>query len=805
MASRPEDRSTGDTSSQASGSSGDLVQARDISGGVHFHQALNEHGVVPAQLPGDVYDFVNRTNDLELLDRVLCPEQAEPSGAAVCVITGTPGVGKTSLAIHWAHRVRERFPDGQLYINLRGYDWEMPVEPDRALTGFLIALGVAPGAVPAHPEERSSLYRSLLSERRALVLLDNAATTAQVRSLLPGAGQSRALITSRGLLAGLATRGGARRVTLELFSRADSVELLKVTTSRYRVNDDEREIAELASLCARLPLALRIAAERAAARPRMSLSALIQDLRDESSLWVALSTNDPEDADAVRSVFAWSYRALPEATARLFRLLGVFPGNDFSSAGAAALVGTPASVVRRLLGDLADAHLIEQLAADRYQFHDLLRAYALNQAQQTDPHTELTAAIARLAEWYLRSAESLASLDAYAHGHRHVTLDLPAQDAPAARFTDYAEAISWFHEERTNVTALVRAVTKAAPAEVAWQVPALLRHVYDRERTFDDWFAVTRLGLAAARSLGSDEGQGYLLGSLGRAHFAQHSMAQAAQCYTELLDLCRARDDFFTEAVTLNAMGLVETRQHNMREAIAYFEQCDALCAEHGFRELTVNPATNLTQALLEFGRPEEALVMGRTAVETNRRVGSKQAEMYALLRLSAAELETGGVSSAEAHVEQARRLAEVSQSRAEEGVALLYAGAVQLTHGRAVEALDSYQTAAVIARHGGDRQREALSLRGTALVHRAADRRDDALDTHRAVLLIWRSLDDRWQTALTLADMVRDLGSDRQRETRSATVEALSLIEAFTDPAAVGLREFLTTASAREGDRQSE
>lgn len=800
MTSQPErwsagPEASGDTSSRMSGLSRDTVQARDISGGVHFHPSSELPPMAPAQLPGDLYGFVNRTRDLELIDSLLSPADGSLPESAVCVVTGTPGVGKTSLAIHWAHRVRERFSDGQLYINLRGYDWELPLDAHRVLGGFLIALGVAPGAVPVELEERSSLYRSLLSGRQVLVVLDNAATSAQVIPLLPGAGRSKVLVTTRGLLGGLAMRGGARRVTLSLLSKADSVELLRMTTGLYRSQDSEQDIAELAGLCARLPLALRIAAERAAARPRMTLSELIQDLKDESSLWVALSNSDPEDADAVRSVFAWSYRALPEAAARLFRLLGVFPGTDFSSSTAAALAGIAPASCRRLLGDLADAHLLEQLAADRYEFHDLLRAYAGAQAQQIDSPAEISAALRRLVEWYLRCAEALLKMDPYAHGHRYVTLPLPADDGPVAGFESYERAISWFHDERANLTAIVRAALESGLPEPAWQIPALLRHIYDRERVFDDWFAVTTLGLKAATLLGNDEGRIYLLESLGRAHYAQHSTESAAECYSELLELCRASGDFFGEAVTLNAIGLVEVRRHHMAEAISCFERCETLCLEHDLRELTVNPATNLTQAMLEFGRPQEALELGRTAVRTNRRVGSRQAEMYALLRLSAAELEVGRVEQAQEHVEQARALADISQSRAEEGIALHYAGGVLLARERTVEALEAFQRSVLIARSGGDRQREALALRGVGLAHRAAGRQAEALEVDRAVVLAWRSLGDGWQSALSLAELVIDLGSGAPSEAREAATEALRLIETYADPAAARLRDFFTTA----------
>ena len=789
------------TSSELSGTARDVIQARDIRGGIHFH-GLDEGGApIPAQLPGDVYGFVNRMVDMEVLNQVL----GSPGQVAVCVVTGTPGIGKTALAVHWAHRVRQNFADGQLYVNLRGYDAEEPIPPERALGGFLTALGVAPGAVPADLDERSSLYRSLLSDREMLIVLDNAATAAQVRPLLPGTGRCRVLITSRGLLSGLATRGGARRVTLDLFSEAESIELLRSTSSQYRTADGAEEIAELARLCARLPLALRIAGERAATRPRMTLSALIADLRNESSLWSALTTDDSDDADAIRSVFAWSYRVLPEPTARLFRLLGTFPGADFGSEVGAALTGLTVSAVRRLLGSLTDAHLVEQTGDDRYQLHDLLRAYAADLAVQIDPPAEIAAAQSAVLDWYLRCASQLASQDSYAIGHRQVTLTPPAPGSTRPGFADYGQAVEWFHREQANITFVVRSAARAGATPPVWQIPALLRHVYDRERAFDDWFTTARLGLAAARMLDSDDGQLFLLNSLGRASFSINDMAEADTFYSAALELAERLGDHHEQAVVHNVIGLLEMRRHRMREAIEHLERCGEFCREYGFRELTVNPATNLAQALLAFGRPEEALTMAELAVATNRDVGSRQAEMYALLYLSEAQLTLGSVADAERSVEAAFRLAADSGSRAEEGIALLYLSGVQIALDDAAAALTSCQDAAIIARRSGDRQREARSLAGAGAACRALGRFEEAAGFHHTALLAWRSMRDAWQTAVTSNDLIQDITTGGLAgDAQSLRDEALRLIMPFTDPAAQRLRESLipSTGSAGAGPR---
>ena len=329
---------------EVSGTPGNVVQARDVHGGVHFHRsepsAKVTFAVTPSQLPSDMRGFVNRHTELANLTGVVTGDPEEPLAATVTVITGTAGVGKTSLALHWAHSVRHEFPDGQLYVNLRGYDPGAPATPEQVLDRFLRDLGVPASAIPVHLEDRASLYRSLLADCRMLVILDNAATAGQVRPLLPGTASSLVVVTSRSRLSGLIARHGAFRVGVDILHEDDAVALLGNVTARYRVHDQRHELVELARLCARLPLALRIAAERAASRPMMQLDELIADLRDESGLWDALTAEGDDDTDAVRTVFAWSYRALPEPAARLFRLLGLHPGNDFGLPAATALAGT---------------------------------------------------------------------------------------------------------------------------------------------------------------------------------------------------------------------------------------------------------------------------------------------------------------------------------------------------------------------------------------------------------------------------------------------------------------------------------
>jgi NB-ARC domain len=382
------------------------VQAGNISGGVHFHDPAPQNAPRPRQLPGNTRGFVNRAGELRSLDVVLSDGDGEP--VAVYVIAGTPGAGKTSLALRWAHRVANRFPDGQLYVNLRGYDPGEPVTPQQALHRFLVALGTPADTIPAALEDAAALYRSILADRRMLVVLDNAATTAQVRPLLPGAAHSLVIITSRTRLSGLAIREGAQHLTLNTLSEVEAVELLRAVTAGHRRDDSTEQLAELARLCACLPLALRIAAERAASHPHRRLDELIGDLRDESALWQTLSAEDGEAADAVRTVFAWSYRALPADAARMFRLLGLHPGPAFGLGAVGALAGVDMRTARQLLDTLVGAHLLEHTGADRFEFHDLLRAFAADQSRREEPPESRAAALrSLLAGWATAAVKPL--------------------------------------------------------------------------------------------------------------------------------------------------------------------------------------------------------------------------------------------------------------------------------------------------------------------------------------------------------------------------------------------------------------
>ncbi|MDH6710502.1 tetratricopeptide (TPR) repeat protein [Kitasatospora sp. MAA19] len=778
----------GSTRSALSGSSAhDVVQARDISGGVHFHSTADRENATPTprQLPADVRGFVNRVDELRLLDAILTEESKDPADAHVFVIAGTAGAGKTSLALHWAHQARSRFPDGQLYVNLRGYDPGRPVTAQEALHRFLTSLGVHTQSLPQDPDAAAALYRSLLAERRVLIVLDNAATVSQVRPLLPGSAGSLVVVTSRSRLA---VRDGARRLTLGTLPEPEAVALLRTVTAGHRPQDDPAQLTELARLCAQLPLALRIAAERAASLPHMGLDDLISDLRDESALWDALSVGDDEDADAVRTVFAWSYRALPDQVARLFRLLGLHPGPDFGLHAATAIAHLTTSRTRQLLDSLVGAHLVEQTAPDRYQFHDLLRAYATDQAQNEEPPAERQAALRRALCWYLHTA------DAAQPWLRPAEARLPLAPLPdgvqALAFTDYNAAVDWAERERANLLQAVRTASTAGEDHLTWQLAAVLWNAQAPSAPGTDWLPAGKIGLAAAQRLGNDTAQALLLTDLGMGHTRTNSLDESLEHHRKALAIWRDLGDRLNEAHSLNLLGLAHLHKRQLGDAAKYFEKALAgfrLQGEHHWEATTL---ANLASAHHRAGRAQQATAAVHQALEAHRTSDNQRGEGNALRLLSDLQREEGDRVGALTSAQAALDIALSLRDHRLEGFWLLTLGDAQRANGHHTDALDSYQRAAVLHRRLGDRSREALSWHGTGETYRHLDRHTEASAFLRQAATAHHELGDTWHEALALDALSAALLTENPRTARRHREDALALLAGYDDPRAVATRD---------------
>ncbi|WP_143138851.1 ATP-binding protein [Lentzea waywayandensis] len=759
---------------------GEIVQVRDVEGGIHFHYGSGGRGHRPLQPPRGVRGFVNRISELTALDELLVDDE----NLVVYVISGTAGVGKTSLALHWAHRARAEFPDGQLYIDLRGYDPGLPVSPDQALERFLLALGVPAAAVPADVEAKSSLYRSALAERRMLIILDNAANNAQVRPLIPGSGQSLAIVTSRSHLQGLAIRHGARRRTLDTLTEAEAVQLLTTTIREYRTGDDPAEVAELAGLCAYLPLALRIAAERAASRPSMPLSRLIADLRDESELWNTLSTGDIDEAEAVHTVFAWSYRALPEETALVFCLLGLHPGADFSEAAAEALAGGNPRQVRTALDQLTGACLLEPTGFARYRFHDLLRAYSVDCAQSRLSQEEQLAAVQRVCDWYLRTSYDCALTLAH-----DTTLLFEMGESGPPGFADHSQAARWYAEEKFNLEAAVRAAAGTGQLLTAWRLAAVLERIYATYNHFNDWRSTSRIGLDCARELGLRAEEAAMHDSLGRLCRMTMRLEEAVTHHIGAVATYRELGDLANVVKGLNGLGWVHLFRHRLHDARTAFSEALDVAQELDDPEWHATVLYSLGYTCAQLRDLDAADAHLTRSLGMFRDLESRLYESMALTATSYVARVRGDSGTSLALATEAVSISREMTNRLWEATALLYLGKAQRAAGESGPALVSYQAAAVICRQNGDRSREAMAVEGAGLAYGDLGRGDDAVDFHRQAVATHRQLGDRWKLAKNLVNLSRELSGD---EARHCGREAFEILAEFDDAKSLALRTSL-------------
>src|SRR5581483_9576254 len=505
--------------------------------------------VVPRELPGPVRQFVGRAAELADLTGGL--EQAGPRTLVVSAIAGMAGVGKTALAVQWAHQAADRFPDGQLHVNLRGYDPGPPVAAADALAGFLRSLGVAEQDIPAETEERAARYRSLLAGRRMLIMIDNAADAEQVRPLLPGSPSCVVVVTSRDALAGLVARDGARRLSLGPLPAAEATGLLRALIGE-KVDAEPEAAAALAGYCARLPLALRVAAERAAASPGASLADVTSELADQRERLDRLDAADQRTA--VRAVFSWSVRHLDDETGRAFRLLGLHPGADFDGYDAAALTGSTLRQARCLLDRLARAHLIQPVGTGRYGLHDLLRAYAADQAADQDSEQELRAALTRLFDHYLATAAAVASTLFGADPDRPAP---PPSAGPMPPVTSPATALAWLDLRRSTLVAIAaQAAGHGWPGHAIGLAATIFRYLDVGH--FPEAAAMHGHARRAAAKAGDRAAEAAALTMLGAAEAAQGRLRQATGHLEQALTLYRADGDGTGEARALGHLGLAD-------------------------------------------------------------------------------------------------------------------------------------------------------------------------------------------------------------------------------------------------------
>jgi DNA-binding SARP family transcriptional activator/tetratricopeptide (TPR) repeat protein len=689
---------------------------------------------VPRQLPADPPDFTGRDAALRLLDSVLT-SGGEPGPVRTAVLDGLAGAGKTALAVHWAHRVADRFPDGQLFADLRGYSAGPPVPPIQVLAEFLTDLGEPAGQVPAELDRAAARYRSLLAGRRVLVVLDNAADPGQVRPLLPGSGTCAVLVTSRDRLAGLIARDGARRVVLEPLDPAESRALLTRLLDPRRVRAEPGAMATLAQLCGHLPLALRIAAADLTSHPQRRIGDWVWRLR--ATGWLAGLALPADPTASVTAAFDLSYHRLPEPARRLFRLQGLAPGPDLTVEAAAALVATPPDRAAELLDALARAHLLEEPTTGRYRCHDLVRQYATQRAlaEEAEPHR--AAALAGLYAFYLGATE--AAVGMLFPGGRIPPAPGTRADPrwPDRPFADQAAALAWLQAERANLTATVRHTAPAGPQRVAWQLADRLRRVLPHCGHVAEALVVAEAGLAAARR----DDHPYALPTaelaVANAYFQQARYWRAAAHASRGWRLLRHTDWLAGQGSARHILGVIYTNVGRDDRAQEHFLAALERYETVGWRHGQANVVSSL--ALLSFrqGQLSQASGYARRAEQVFVALGSTLGHAAALVDLGNICCVRGELGPALDYFTRARaryRAAGWAETEALLGLAQVHGSA-----GRLEQARQLAEAAAASAEQAGD-QRSAPECLATVaeIYHRLGDSR--ATDHYLRALALGRA-----------------------------------------------------------------
>jgi len=794
------------------------------------HAAVAHQSAPPAQLPPPVADFTGRVDELEVLDALVLDAAADrtPGTVVISAIAGTAGVGKTALAVHWGHRIRHRFPDGQLFVNLRGYAPGAPVSPVEALGQALRALHVPAGQVPLELDEATALYRSVTAGRRILVLLDNAASAEQVRPLVAGGPGSLVLVTSRDRLDGLRARDGARLISLDVLTPADAADLLTRIVGVDRVTAEPEATAGLARACAYLPLALRITAADLAAHPHRTLAAHVADLGSDSQLTMLGLASDEQSA--VRAAFDLSYAALDTEEQRVFRLLGAVPGPDVSAEAMAALAAVPPARAARLLDRLAAVNLVEQHAPGRFTCHDLLRRYARSRASRDNG-----GGLARLLSWYLHSTEAATNM----LQDQLVRLPLPAPErVEPMSFQDPAHALAWLDAERTNLVAAVRHTAATGPRRLCLLLAYGLGRYFQLGTHVVDWLAAATAAaeaaeaegdprlraaavlnlaraysfaaryelaaehyaaaLALGRQVGWSEMEAVALGNLGNICHELGRLTEAAEHHQSSRALARQLGSVIGEAAALNNLGLVYHVMGRLEVARQCLVEALTLPLPDRYGTFTANARATLAAITRDLGALPEALDVARTALADARDAANSRTETELLNILGTIHQRLDQHDQAIDHHEQALRLAHETGNPHPEIDALVGLAVVHRDRGDLQRSLSLAREASVAADQVGTRQAEGQALGALADTQLAAGDCDAARRNAERAVHIHRTAGHRLDEARALVTLghVHRLAQDLSSGIRCWR-EAADLFADIGSPDAVPTRALCEATAA--------
>ena len=695
----------------------------------------------PAGLPHSSTTLTGRDAELAQLDAGL----AEPAGRTrIWVISGTAGVGKTALALHWAHGVRAAFPDGQLHLDLRGFDAERdPMPPETALTHLLTALGVDPSAVPDGLDGRTALLRSLLAGRDVLLVLDNARHADQVLPLIPSRGT--VLVTSRHRLGELVVRADARPLPLDVLTPIASVRLLGALLGAAAVQAEPAATAELARLCGHLPLALRIAAANVQSAGKPDVAGLVRELTDGDPL--AGLTVDGAEEGAVKAAFALSYRVLPAPQRELFRRLGLVPGASITAGPAGAVAGVPVATATQRLRALAAAHLLERHPGERYRFHDLLRRYAVDRLTGEEDEPAQEAARGRLFDHYLDTAD--------AAGRRIIPhfVRLPRPEA-ADPFADNDAALTWLDAEWANLTAAVAQAARRGPRRYAWHLTDALRAYFHQRGRREEWLAAATVALAAAQAEGDARAQAAMHQSIA---LVQVNSGRYEEAREHLLDGLRCTDtENWQEGRTgiLNNLSAVHQRLGDPQAAIDCAGRSLALSRASGNDGGEAMSLANLGFSHWQLGAFAEADVHFRAALERGERAGAHYNVAVLLVDLANVRRDRGDHRGADELY--SRALAANQELGYRYGEATALAGRAVLWCGtdRAEPARADAERAVALTREIGDEGTEAWAADALGRVLLVLGHTGEATEQHRRALELARRTRFCWGEATALTGL---------------------------------------------------
>ncbi len=567
------------------------------------HRLTNPRAsAVPAELPHDVPGFAGRVGELARLHALLpsAQEQRAANTVVISAIGGAAGIGKTALAVHWAHQVKDRFPDGQLYVNLHGFDHDRPpLKAGEALELLLRSLGLAASEIPANDEAQARVYRTLLADRRMLVLLDNAASAEQVRPLLPSSPSCRVVVTSRNRLGDLVAHDGAHALPLDLLQPDEASALLSRTLGADRVAADERAVDELIRLCGSLPLALRVAAARLASDPGLRTAEMVTEMAEGKRL----EALEPEGGDnsPLRAAFSVSYRSLAPGARRLFRLLGLFPGTEFTAEVAAALLDARLPQARRLIGALAAAHLIEPAAAGQYRFHDLLREYAQERALEEETAADRDGALERLLIWYLHAARAASGTWLFPE----LPCELRANDQQG--LPSAVEATVWLETERANLLAVIKHAAGHGPRPISWHLASVLFGNFWLHLPRATWRSISQIVLHAAEAEGDPYGAAVMHQALGVIGWDWGHAREAMEHNARATDISRELAWPEGEAAALGGQGFVAWSMARLGRAHGHFTTALRITRDIGNRHVEAFGLVGLGMVYRDLGRLRES------------------------------------------------------------------------------------------------------------------------------------------------------------------------------------------------------